>query len=474
MPAGPCTLCFFAVALASVPAFAQDPPPDHNGATSAPLFVGDLPVGTVSVRVTRPSMTEPIADAEVVGSWMGKDGKRKSTMIKTGEDGRAIFSDVPVGSMFGAKATVEGEDLVTAQFPVPDQGGTRLLMIVGAQAAEAMNEMAGGAMAGKAAESKVLAVRSGKVEARDNIKAGTLEITVLGEDGKSISGVGVDLGRVQHAANGVKFVHAVTDPSGIAHFADLKTGEGAQYAAVVERDGLRVGSPAFAMDAQRGAAGEIRVPARTNDLSVLRIGSASRMMVESREEALGVLQNLLVENTSDKVFDPGQRGLFIPLPDGFAGAEKLPGGAELEIKEGVGVFLHGRLPPTQSPGAAVQVRLGYALTTHETPEFEIVQPMPLGLQGALVLIPGESSIDLSAPGIRTRPPERDDNGNELRMYDLDAVMPGHALRLTVRGLPTRSQVGKWIAAGLVGLLIIAGLLAARRRQTAVPVGNNAG
>jgi hypothetical protein len=108
------------------------------------------------------------------------------------------------------------------------------------------------------------------------------------------------------------------------------------------------------------------------------------MMVELREDAIGVLQNLLVENTSDKVFDPGPRGLFIPLPEGFAGAEKLPGGVDLEIKEGVGAFLHALLPPAQSPGATAQVRLGYVLTTHETPDYEIVQPMPLGLQGGLV------------------------------------------------------------------------------------------
>jgi hypothetical protein len=119
------------------------PPPDHNAATSAPLFVEDLPVGTVSVRITHPSMTEPIAGVNVVGAWTTKDGKQKSATLKTGDDGRAIFKDIPAGSTFGAKTTVEGENLATAQFTVPDQGGTRLLVMVGAQAAEAMNEMTG-------------------------------------------------------------------------------------------------------------------------------------------------------------------------------------------------------------------------------------------------------------------------------------------------------------------------------------------
>ncbi len=464
----------FGLALLATPSLAQMPPPDHNAATSAPLFVGDLPVGSISVRVARPSMTDSLVGVDVVGSWTAKDGAEKSVTAKTGDDGRAVFTGVPAGSIFGAKATIEGESLATVRFPVPEQGGTRLLMIVGAHAAEAMSDMTGGASDGQSAQPKPLGVRSGKVEPREGMKAGTLEMRVLTAGGKPIPGQSVDLGRVAHATGGVDFVHGVTDESGTAHFADLKAGDGTQYAAVIERDGMRVGSPAFTLEADRGAVGEIRMPGRTSDPSVLRISSASRMMIELREDAIGVLQNLLLENTSDKVFDPGPRGLFIPLPAGFAGAEKLPGGVDLDIKEGVGIFVHTMLSPTESPGATAQVRFGYALATHETSEFEIVQPMPLGLQGGLVLIPAEYSIGLSAPGLRARPPERDDSGNELRMYDLDAVPTGRALHLTVLGLPTRDQTGKWIAAVLAGLLVAGGVVAARRPRKVVTPGNKAG
>ena len=155
-----------ALALAARPSLGQMPPPEHNAATSAPLFVGDLPVGTVSVRVSHPSMTDPVANVNVVGSWTTKDGKSKSATVRTGEDGRAIFAGVPAGSTFAAESTVEGENLTTAQFTVPEQGGTRLLLIVGAQAAETMNEMTGEPAAGQPAQPKPLGVRSGKVEAR--------------------------------------------------------------------------------------------------------------------------------------------------------------------------------------------------------------------------------------------------------------------------------------------------------------------
>lgn len=472
-----CTLTAlgFALLLAPGAASAQQPPADHGGATSAPLFVEDLPVGTVSVRLARPSMTDAIAGVDVVGTWVAPDGKRKSLKVQTGEDGRALFTDIAAGSSFQAQATVEGEHLVTARFPVPSQGGTRLLMIVGAQAAEALTGMTGAAPPTPAtpAEPQMVGLRAGKVEAKDTLAAGTVDLRVVGADGKPLSGIKVSLGHVEHGTGAVEFVDAVSDSSGIAHFQKLQTGPTTQYAAVVERDGMRLGTDAFALEEKRGGGGELRIPGRTSDLSVLRISQSSRMMVELREDAVGILQNLILENVSDKVFDPGTAGLMIPLPDGFTGAEKLPGGAEVEIKEGAGVLVRSLLPPTQSPMAVTQVRIGYVLTTHESRDFDIVQPMPLGMQGGLVLIPAEYTIDLSAPGLRVRAPERDDSGNELRMFDLDAIPPGHALRLTVHGLPTHDQVGKWIAGVLVALLIVAGGIAVRRPRGAVVVGDGA-
>lgn len=460
----------FALLVAPGLAFAQPMPADHGGATSAPLFVEDLAPGTISVRLSRPSMTQAIEGADVVGTWTMADGKRKSKQVRTGKDGRAIFTEVPAGSSFQAEATVDAERLSSARFTVPAEGGTRLLMIVGAEADEAMADMAGSpAAAAKPAEPQVVAIRSGKVESKDDLPAGTVHLRVLDPDGKPLPGVRVSLGHVEPGTGTVAFDDATADPSGVARFEKLPSGPKTQYAAVIEREGLRVGTDAFTLDEKHGASGELRVPSRTNDLSVLRISASSRMMVELREDAVGVLQNLILENTSDKVFDPGPSGLLLPLPDGFAGGEKLPGGAEVEIKDGVGVFVKTLLPPTQSPAAATQVRIGYLLTTHEASDFEIVQPMPIAMQGGLVLIPAEYTIDLSAPGMRARPPQRDDSGSELRMFDLDAVAPGHALRLTVRGLPTHDEVGKWIAGVLVALLIAAGMVAARRPRGAAVV-----
>jgi hypothetical protein len=462
-----------ALVLTAAAATAQPMPADHNAAMSAPLFVQDLPVGTVSVRITRPSMADAIAGAQVTGTWIAKGGQAKSAVVKSGDDGRAIFTGVPVGSSFHAKTTIEGEDLATPEFEIPSEGGTRLLLIVGAEAAEAMAEMTGGSPHGAMGAPKAQGIQAGKVDARDGVPAGALNLKVQGADGTPLAGVSVQVGRAQ-AAGKMKVLSALSDAAGIVHFTDLDTGESAKYAAVVEHDGLRVSSLPFSLEASRGAEGELRMPGRTSDSNVLRISAGSRMMVELREDGVAVLQNLVVENTSDKVFDPGPRGLFIPLPDGFTGADKLPGGAEVEIKEGEGVYLRTALPPTQNLGAATQVRIGYIMATHESPSVEIIQPMPIALQGGTVMVPVTPAVGLAAPGLRARPPERDDNGNELQMYELDAVPSGHALRLTVNGLPTRDQVGKWIAAACVLLLVGIGIFAAKRPRAAVSVGDHAG
>jgi hypothetical protein len=138
----------------------------------------------------------------------------------------------------------------------------------------------------------------------------------------------------------------------------------------------------------------------------------------------------------------------------------------VEIKEGAGAVLRKSLPPTDSPMGAAQVRLGCVIGTHETSEVEIVQPMPLGLQGGVVMIPAVGAVGLSAPGLGARSPERDDNGAELRTYALGSLAPGQPLHLTVYGIPTRGQAGKWIASVLVGLLVLAAVALARKPRQA--------
>lgn len=443
----------------------QGMPPNHGGGASAPLFVPELPVGTISVRIARPSMNEALIGAKVVGTWKtAATATPASATVKTGDDGRAIFSNVPAGATFSAQAEVEGQRLTTAEFAVPEQGGTRLLLIVAGDDEgddEGTHEGAGQPGHGRAAPPTPAVLRAGKVESRDNLPPGTVEVHVLDADGKPLPGARVDLLLVPHA-EGAPSQQASTDDSGHVRFVTGVTSKPGRYLAVLAHGGLRIASPPFELEDKPGVAIELRVPGKTAALSVLRVSQSSRMMVELREDSLAFLQNLVVENTSDKIFDPGPAGVLFPLPDGCTGAEKLEGGAEVEMKDGAGAIWRGPLAPTTTPLDAAQVRVGCVLPGRGTPEVEIVQPMPLGLHGGVAMIQANHTVGLSAPGLRARPAERDDNGTELRSYELASLPAGQALHLTVYGLPTRGRIGKWLALGLVSVLVVGGIAAARR------------
>ena len=82
-----------------------------------PRPVGDLPDGSMSVRVIRGSVTNSLPGQTVelrVGS--------KVQTAKTDDAGRVQFDKLPAGETLKASATVDGEHLESQEFPAPAQG----------------------------------------------------------------------------------------------------------------------------------------------------------------------------------------------------------------------------------------------------------------------------------------------------------------------------------------------------------------
>jgi len=91
----------------------------------APLQVGDLPPGTITVRVIRGSF-----DRNVVGQtvMVHLDRENRTLTGTTGPEGRAQFVGATVGAPVWVEATVDGERLSSQTFEVPARGGVRLVL----------------------------------------------------------------------------------------------------------------------------------------------------------------------------------------------------------------------------------------------------------------------------------------------------------------------------------------------------------
>ena len=116
--------------------------PDPTAIAGVPLPDGQVPPGTVTVRVVRERMGNNVAGQEVTLT-VGKD---KRTM-KTDDQGRAQYSGLPSGVTVQATATVDGEALTSQEFPVPDRGGVRVALIAGIAKAKAAEQAANDAAA---------------------------------------------------------------------------------------------------------------------------------------------------------------------------------------------------------------------------------------------------------------------------------------------------------------------------------------
>lgn len=104
--------------------------PDPKQMSGVPLPVGDLPPGTVTVRVVRGTMTNVVAGQRV--DLIGP----APTSAKTNDAGRAEFTGLQPGTRVRASATVDGEYLESQEFAVPPNGGVRVALVAAASAGQ--------------------------------------------------------------------------------------------------------------------------------------------------------------------------------------------------------------------------------------------------------------------------------------------------------------------------------------------------
>ncbi len=131
-----------ALAFSPGRAEAQVAMPDAAQMSGMPLPAGDLPNGTVTVRVVRERMGNNVAGQEV--ALVTPDGRVTGV---TDAQGRAEFTSVPPGTAVTAETTIDGETIRSREFPVPSAGGVRVALVAGIAAANAATEAAKAAAA---------------------------------------------------------------------------------------------------------------------------------------------------------------------------------------------------------------------------------------------------------------------------------------------------------------------------------------
>jgi hypothetical protein len=131
-----------AVVLVGTLAIAQDMP-DPSLMHGKPLPAGDLPSGTVTVRVMREAIGNNVAGQAV---RLAVDGAVRTATTDT--EGRAQFDGLSVGAQVRAEAVVDGEMLTSDTFAVPATGGLRVALVAGiARAAERRAQQSAAALA---------------------------------------------------------------------------------------------------------------------------------------------------------------------------------------------------------------------------------------------------------------------------------------------------------------------------------------
>lgn len=97
--------------------------PDPRQMSGVPLPTGDLPVGTLTVRVIRGSLSNPVSNhpVDITG---GASGTKT-----TNANGRAEFPDLAPGVRIRASTTVNGERLESQEVQIPASGGLRIMLV---------------------------------------------------------------------------------------------------------------------------------------------------------------------------------------------------------------------------------------------------------------------------------------------------------------------------------------------------------
>jgi hypothetical protein len=292
----------------------------------------------------------------------------------------------------------------------------------------------------------------------NDLPAGTVSVRLIrGALSNNIKGHPVEL-RV-----GDKVQTAKTDENGRAEFRGLPSGAKLQAVAVV--DGERLESEAFSAPSQGGIrlmlvatdkekerqrAEEASAPAVTGQVV---LGGESRIVIQPADEALQIYYLLEITNTARTPVNTAAP-FVLDMPTGAVGTTVLEGSSPQVSVAGTRVRVAGPFPPGQTV-----VRVGTDLPV-ASGTVDISQKFPATLEQLTVIARKTGDLKLSSPQI-DRQQDVPTQGVTVIAATGRTVPAGQAVTLKLSGLPHHSTAPRWIALSLVGLIVVAGVWAAR-------------
>ena len=433
-----------------------------------PLPDAGMPHGTVSVRVARKMPVNAVADVEVTALIRNAGGDMRKRTAKTDSGGRALFegSHRATPSKPASKWTARSR-VGRAHRPAHRRSQDD---------ADLARQAGGGDEAAGEGEGEAsrftMGATAGTAVPDPSMATGTLEVRPLDETGAPIPNHPVVLGDGGQGQQGrhQKGHHRCLGRGSVCGPAHRRR-DRLRRRRRMARDSTRDVPVRHAED-RRGARGGTGPGPDGRDQRD-HDWAGARIIVFLNEDRLIIREMLPIENTSDKMFDPGPGAVEIPLPKGHVSTEVNEGERKVEVRKDHGVAVHGAISPrgamVNTPGhdAGNEIDFMFGLPFDgETREFE--QPVPTGI-GPFTLITQQvegHDIRATGPGVGARE-ERTLNGRKFWVMPVEGVSAGGALRFAIGGLPSTDSTGRNVAGGLTLFLIAAAIFMREARERRV-------
>ena len=299
------------------------------------------------------------------------------------------------------------------------------------------------------------------------LAAGTVTVRVVRENiGNNLPGQ-----QVQVTVGGVTRT-AATDELGRAEFTGLPAGEAR---AEVTVDGERLESQPFpvpttgglrvilisgiAEAAERRKAEEAAEAAAPAVKGAVVFAGESRVLMEIRDDELWVFYLLDIVNNARTRVDTGGP-VIIQLPETALNVNSLEGSSPSVQINGTRVSVAGPFAAGTTP-----VRVGFNFP-YRTPDIEFEQALPVALQQLTVGVQKVGNLSIESPQFTTVNEVRTEGGTPFALGSGPGLQPGTALRLTIKGLPLRSEMPRYVALTLaLGIVLLGVWLAVSGRSS---------